>query len=127
MLQRRAARETALKCLYQMEVGGISAEEAMENLGVRDPYVTRLLTKITERREELDERIRPLLKGWKLERLTYLDRAILRIGTYEILFEEEVPDAVAIDEAVELTKKYSDDRSRPFINGILSQLMKEKK
>lgn len=127
MIRRRTAREQVLKCLYQMDVSGAGIEEAVETNGVRDEYALHLLTEIEKHRLEVDEEIKPLLKGWKLERLNVIDRAILRIGTYELLFEEEIPDAVAVDEAVELAKKYSDEKSRIFINGILSAMLKEKR
>lgn len=125
-MKRSTAREKVLKCLYQMEVSGGTVDEAVRSIGVRDPYALHLLTEITNHRLEVDEKIKPLLKGWKLERLNVIDRAILRIGCFELLFEEEVPDAAAVDEAVELAKKYSDETARVFINGILSALLKEK-
>jgi N utilization substance protein B len=128
-MSRRQARETALQCLYQMEMAKISMEEALQNLDLTEinEYTHILVKGVSEHQNHIDDIIRPLLKGWKLERLSCIDRTILRIGAFEIMYMEDIPDAVAIDEAVELAKVFGDEKSRKFVNGVLSSIMKEKK
>jgi N utilization substance protein B len=127
-MNRSVARERALQSLYQIEISKLTAEEAIANVteGENSEYIFKLVKGVETHLAEIDDHIRPLLKGWTIERLSYIDRAILRLGVFELLYEEEVPDPVAIDEAVELAKKYGDDKSSKFINGVLSNLMKDK-
>ena len=73
-------------------------------------------------KDRIDQEIVKHLRGWTLERLSKVDLAILRLATYEILFEDEIPQNVSINEAVELSKRYSEDDSRKFINGVLDAL-----
>lgn len=127
-MNRSEARERALQSLYQIEISKLTAEEAVANVteGENAEYIFKLVKGVETHLAEIDDHIRPLLKGWTIERLSYIDRAILRLGVFELIYEEEVPDPVAIDEAVELAKKYGDDKSSKFINGVLSNLMKDK-
>lgn len=118
----------ALQSLYQIEMAEATTEEAIDNIiteGDRS-YIFHLVNGVMQHRNEIDNTIRPYLKGWTLERISYIDRTILRIGTYELLFEVDLPDLVAINEAVELAKKFGDEKSAKFINGVLSNMMKEK-
>ena len=81
---------------------------------------------IAEKTEELDERINAVSVGWKTSRMNRTDLAILRLAAYEILFDEDIPDKVAINEAVELAKQYGEDESYSFINGVLGQITADK-
>ena len=74
--------------------------------------------------EEIDQKISEKAEGWSLQRLSKSDLAVLRLATYEILFDEEVPDGVAINEAVELAKSYGGDKSYRFVNGVLASIAK---
>ncbi|MEL0135121.1 MAG: transcription antitermination factor NusB, partial [Aquiluna sp.] len=87
-------------------------------------YAETIVTGIKTNREALDSRLQNLSEGWKLERMPYLDRAILRMGAWEILFNPEVPNEVAISEAVNLASELSTEESPKFINGVLARLAK---
>lgn len=128
---RRKARELALKMLYQQETQGEDPLSALEKYTEVFPYkeavvsyAKKLLEGIKEHKGEIDSRIREASKNWRLERMTIVDKNILRIGVYEILYSEDVPPAVAIDEAIELGKKYGCEDSGQFINGILDFIFK---
>ena len=126
MKSRHELRESVFKILFQVENTDLEYRELLE-FEVDDvsgsEYVTRTLDDIFEKKNEIDEIITNNLKGWKLERLSKMDRQILRISTYEILFTD-IPYKVSINEAVELSKKYSEkDDSYKFINGVLKGIV----
>ena len=79
-----------------------------------------------DKKEEIDAVIEKYLKGWKIGRLPKVNLAVLRLAVYEIMFEESVPDSAAVNEAVELAKKYSGDDDYSFINGVLGSFLREK-
>ena len=89
-------------------------------------YARKIVYGLVEKYEEVDDAIDMASHQWKIDRMPTLDRAILRVATWEILFEEQVPDAVAISEAVELAKEYSTEDSSGFINGVLNQIASTK-
>ena len=126
MKSRHELRESVFKILFQVENTDLDYRELLE-FEVDDvsgsEYVTRTLDDILAKKEQIDEIISNNLKGWKLERLSKMDRQILRISTYEILFTD-IPYKVSINEAVELSKKYSEkDDSYKFINGVLKGIV----
>ena len=126
MKSRHELRESVFKILFQVENTDLDYIELLE-FEVDDvsgsEYVTRTLDDIFEKKNEIDEIITNNLKDWKLERLSKMDRQILRISTYEILFTD-IPYKVSINEAVELSKKYSEkDDSYKFINGVLKGIV----
>ena len=126
MKSRHELREAVFKILFQVENTDLDYRELLE-FEVDDvsgsEYVTRTLDDIFAKKEQIDEIISNNLKGWKLERLSKMDRQILRISTYEILFTD-IPYKVSINEAVELSKKYSEkDDSYKFINGVLKGIV----
>ena len=131
---RSRAREAAIKALYQVDVLGESPDdEAIEGLLERErlgsdalAYARSLAKGCLARRDELDRAIAAALEHWELARLAAIDRAILRLGTYELLFAADVPAKVTINEAIELAKKYSTPKSGSFINGILDRLWHRK-
>lgn len=88
-------------------------------------YAIKIVKTFIENREEIDNKIKEYSKGWDVSRLIKIDRDILRIAIAEILYFEDVPESVSIDEAVELAKKYSEPESSKFINGILAQMVKK--
>jgi transcription antitermination factor NusB len=131
-LRRRKARELALKMLYQMELNGDDAETALLRYCEIFPYQKEivdysrfLLVGIVKEQRRLDEQIERASEHWKLSRFTYVDKNILRIGVYELLFSPDVPPKVAIDEAIEMGKKFGSEDSKDFINGILDRILKE--
>ena len=126
MKSRHELRESVFKILFQVENTDLDYRELLE-FEVDDvsgsEYVTRTLDDIFAKKEQIDEIISNNLKGWKLERLSKMDRQILRISTYEILFTD-IPYKVSINEAVELSKKYSEkEDSYKFINGVLKGIV----
>ncbi len=133
MTQRRLARESAVEILYRVELVGDEPESTIQEILLRrnpseeaETYLRRLITAIENNRTEIDDCLRRHLKRWRLERLTYLDRAILRVGCAEILYFHDVPPKVAINEAVEIAKKFGDDQAGKFVNGVLDSIYKEK-
>lgn len=133
MTQRRLARESAVEVLYRLELVGDEPEATIQEILLRrnpseeaETYLRRLINTIENNRPEIDDCLRRHLKRWRLERLTYLDRAILRVGCAELLYFSDVPPKVAINEAVEIAKKFGDDRAGKFVNGVLDSIYKEK-
>jgi transcription antitermination factor NusB len=131
-VRRRKARELALKMLYQMELNGDDAETALRRYCEIFPYRSDivdysrfLLVGITGQQQRLDQYIEKASEHWKLSRFTYVDKNVLRIGTYELLFSPDVPPKVAIDEAIELGKKFGGEDSKDFINGILDRILRD--
>ncbi len=123
MATRRQAREEALRALFQRDfTGEVDPEERP-----RDPYALELLRGVEAHQAEIDRLIEERAEGWRLERLHSVDRNLLRLAIYELLHgPADVPPEVAIDEAVELAKKYGTERSPAFINAILDRIYKDK-
>ncbi len=88
-------------------------------------YITNKAKNILNHKDEIDKQIEAVSNKWKVERMDKVDKAILRLAYYEIKMDEDIPDRVAVNEAVELSKKYSSDASPKFINGILSNFVEE--
>ncbi|MGB3933041.1 MAG: transcription antitermination factor NusB [bacterium] len=132
---RRIAREQALKAFYQMDVARATPEEAFhtvtEGLALKEENkgsLQELIWGMWEKREKIDELIDRFAVDWTVERLSRVDRAVLRLAVYELLYCPDIPASVSINEAVELCKKYSGPQSGPFVNGILgaiNRLLKE--
>lgn len=127
-MQRRAAREFVLTALYRREFVATPLGEMLEDVEPGDQlgYIERLYNGILERQPEIDALLGERTVGWKFERLALLDRNILRVGTYELLYCDDIPAEVALDEAVELAKKYGTEQARSFVNGILDRIWKDK-
>jgi transcription antitermination protein NusB len=131
-LRRRKARELALKMLYQGELNGEDAEAALEDYCKIFPYqhdiveyTLLLLSGVKKEKRKLDDYIEKASEHWKLNRITYVDRGILRTAIFEMLFSSDVPTKVAIDEALELAKKFGTEESKDFVNGILDRILKD--
>lgn len=123
---RKQAREGTMKLLYQMEINEDYSEEALaiylENFSFDDlekEYLIDALTQVKENQEIIDKHIEANLEGWNLSRLAKVDLSVLRIAIYEILYREDIPVEVSINEAIETVKKYSTEDSFKFINGVL--------
>lgn len=131
-LSRRKVREVLLQLIFQMDFHREHFEESAFSFLEEQPlsdvdrsFAESYLRTLLENRERIDEKIIKNLKGWTLNRLSKIDLTILRLGTYEILLEDDIPKQVSINEALEMAKKYSEDKSRKFINGVLDAIAKE--
>ncbi|WP_434811217.1 transcription antitermination factor NusB [Microbacterium sp. bgisy189] len=132
MSARSKARKRALDILYQSDVRGddlpttLAAEaKRAANEPAREAswlYAREIVDGVIDNRDEIDEQITTFSKDWPLSRMPAVDRAVLRIGVWEILFNDQVPSAVAIDEAVELAKEFSTDGSGSFVHGVLARI-----
>ncbi len=131
-MRRRKARELALRMLYQFETNGNDPEHALARYCESFPYqqdivsyADSILSGVKQEREKIDAYIERACDNWKLGRITYVDKGIMRLSIYEMLFSPDVPPKVAIDEAIELAKKYGSEDSGEFINGVLDRIMKD--
>jgi N utilization substance protein B len=124
--RRSRAREYALSALYEARTKGVDARAVLDAFVVTpDPLVRLLVEGVADHEPDLDEIIARYASGWSLERMPTLDLLILRLATFELRNRAEVPIAVAIDEAVELAKRFSTDDSGRFINGVLASIARE--
>jgi N utilization substance protein B len=118
---RREARERALALLYEAEAKSQAPAEVVAALPVEaEPFAVELVVGVGEHVDEVDAMIRAYAKGWSLERMPSIDRQLLRIGVYELMFRPDVPTGAVINEAVSLAKSFSTDDSPRFVNGLLS-------
>lgn len=131
-MRRRKSRELALRMLYQLETNSSNPELALENYCNIFPYqqdvvdyAGSLMLGVKKDRGIIDTYIQDASEHWKINRIAFVDKNILRIGIYEMLFSEDVPPKVAIDEAIELAKKYGNEDSGNFINGVLDRVFKD--
>ncbi len=123
---RRESRERALTLLYEADLKGESPGAVLDAQPVPpDAFTAALVRGVSECLGELDELIRRFSRGWSLERMPVVDRALLRIALFELAHLPDVPKGVVISEAVELAKQYSTDDSGRFINGMLSAIALE--
>ncbi len=130
MKKRTRARELALQFLYQLDLRGEALlPEAREFVGSeeRDAETTRFALRLVqgshEHRAEIDQMIQSVAQNWNISRMAVVDRNVLRLATYELVHCPDVPPKVAINEAIELGKRYSTQNSGAFINGILDKIM----
>jgi transcription antitermination protein NusB len=129
IMKRRTAREKALQALFQIDVSNTDPSSAIEHVlegEAGDDYLTKLVLGVVEQKNEIDPFIKENLEKWTMDRLATVDRNLLRIAIYELLyFRNEIPENVILDEAIEIAKIYGDEQSSRFINGVLSKV-KEK-
>jgi transcription antitermination protein NusB len=130
---RSKARRRALEILYEAEVRGDAPAEVLdrriresEHRLAEQDFMERLVEGVAERRERIDELITTYAVGWTLDRMPIVDRNVLRLGAYELLWSDDVPDGVAVSEAVALATELSTDESPKFVNGLLSRLLELK-
>ncbi|MBC5627522.1 transcription antitermination factor NusB [Clostridium sp. NSJ-6] len=132
-MKRQKSREIAMELLFGMALSKNSYEETIENF-VEDygmdlttidlDYVKEAVKVVNDNLSKIDEIITESLVNWKLDRISKVNLTILRLAVAEMLYVEDVPEKVAINEAIELTKKYSDEKSVSFINGVLDKAFK---
>ena len=133
MRKRTQSREWALKILYQLEITGKPLaeviEEFIQNEEAQDKEVgdfcKQLVIGVQEKLEPINQKIAQYVTNWEFERIAIIDRNILRLGIFELLYVAEVPPKVSINEAVELAKKYGDLDSSKFVNGVLDNIHKK--
>lgn len=129
MKKRTRARELALQFLYQADLVQKPLEESDDFLREeeRDPetrkFAQRLIQGTLEGRDEIDDVIQKVAQNWNISRMAVVDRNVLRLATYELLNCQDIPPKVAINEAIEIGKRYSTQNSGAFINGILDRIM----
>ncbi|MGO1368808.1 MAG: transcription antitermination factor NusB [Senegalia sp. (in: firmicutes)] len=128
---RRIARESTMKLLYQLELNKSFDKDIIdvffeENEFTEDEklYIENTVDNIEENITTIDETIEKYIKGWKKERLSKVDLAMLRIAVYEILYRDDIPTQVSINESIEISKKYSSEESSKFINGVLGSFVR---
>jgi N utilization substance protein B len=123
---RREARERALGLCYELEVRDLGVDALIEQQPAPpDEYAVQLVRGVQAHSADVDALLRKFSEHWSLERMPVVDRAVLRLGAYELGWEPDVPSAVVISEAVELAKQYSTKDSGRFVNGLLSRIAGE--
>jgi transcription antitermination protein NusB len=130
---RHQARKRAVDLLFEAEARGLSPAEvvdvrtalaeANQDVAALYPYTAAATLGVGEHAAHIDDLISSHLQGWTLDRLPAVDRAILRVAVWELLYADDVPEPVAVDEAVQLAKELSTDESPGFVNGVLGQVM----
>ena len=129
MSARSKARKRALDLLYASEMRNRSTDEALDqqsDAGPVNDYTVELVRGVTEHRARLDEVISSYAQGWTLDRMPAVDRNVLRMATFEVLYVDDVPDAVAVSEALHLVRDLSTDESPAFVNGVLGNIVRNK-
>jgi len=131
MAARSKARKRALDILFEAEIRGIPVPGLLDERTAAAsppvaPYAAELVRGVQAHRAQIDELLSAHAEGWTLDRMPAVDRNILRIGTFELLWQDDVPDAVAISEAVALARELSTDGSPAFVNGLLARLLELK-
>lgn len=125
---RRKSRIDAIVMLYQSDLLNRSAREILQRELLLekkiDEFTLKLVTGVEEHREEIDKLIMDVVENWTLERIAVVDRNILRVAIYEMLYEDEIPPKVSIDEAIEISKRLGEkDETPKFVNGILGKIL----
>jgi N utilization substance protein B len=130
---RTKARSRALDILFEADQRGLNAGQLLEerladpeSRASNNPYTATLVRGVVSRWRDIDAALTDYSQGWTLERMPAVDRAILRVGAWEILYNDEIPDAVAISEAVNLATDLSTDESPSFVNGLLARIAEVK-
>ena len=128
-MSRKSARAAAVQMVYEHMLGGEGGEETLRGLIEFSPeeddqaYIDSLLAGVEARGAELDAQIEKCLKGWTLDRIAKVDRAVLRVAAYELCHDRKTPDAVVINEAVALAQRFDSPTAAKFVNGVLSTLL----
>ncbi|MBD2847297.1 transcription antitermination factor NusB [Paenibacillus sp. IB182496] len=140
-MKRRLAREIAIQSLYQMEMNEVGADEAVDMLLAEiqednelnvdrtdiqdiDAYLRELVSGVVTHKQPIDDLLQQYLTGWQLDRLSRVDRQVLRLAGYEMMYRTDVPPKAAINEAIELAKHFGTEESGKFVNGVLGRLIR---
>ncbi|MDU0199849.1 MULTISPECIES: transcription antitermination factor NusB [Paenibacillus] len=141
-MKRRVARELAVQSLYQIQMNEATPQEAVqiavheaENDNetqldfkgdkINSAYIVELVEGTYSNKVRIDELLEEYLKGWAMDRLSRIDREVLRLAVYEMLYRDDVPPKVVVNEAIDLAKHYGTDESGKFVNGVLGKMIKE--
>ncbi|MFL0166809.1 transcription antitermination factor NusB [Clostridium beijerinckii] len=133
-MNRKLSREKAMELLFGMTLSKDTMEDVVEAFvenyegDIKEidlTYVKQVLIGVNNNKEAIDKVIQDNLHNWKIERISKVNLSILRIATYELLYDKEVPRGVAINEALEITRRYSDEKSVSFINGVLDKIKQD--
>ena len=141
-MKRRLAREIAVQSLYHMEMNEVKAQEAVrmliaeatgeneseveiKNVDQAEEFVLELVNGTWSRKEEIDRVLSDYLKGWQISRLSKVDRQVLRLAVYEMVYRDDVPGKVAVNEAIEVAKHFGTGESGKFVNGVLGKMVHE--
>ncbi|MFC0522662.1 transcription antitermination factor NusB [Pontibacillus salicampi] len=128
-MNRHTAREKAFQAIFQMDMNEATPEEAIQNvmeeeeLPVHDAFVNQLVFGVAEHKETIDQKITDHLEKWSFNRIASVEKTLLRMAVYELDYEEDIPEKVTLNEAVELAKVFGDDKSGSFVNGVLSKMI----
>ncbi|NGQ94707.1 transcription antitermination factor NusB [Brevibacillus sp. SYP-B805] len=130
-MKRRTAREKAVQCLFQIDMADVQLDDAIamvleENDETDTEYMRYLVKNTLQHLPEIDAEIKKYLRGWQLERIANVDRAILRLAFFELMHVAEIPEKVVLNEAIELAKLFSDEQSYRFVNGVLSSYLQNR-
>jgi N utilization substance protein B len=141
-MKRRVAREIAIQSLYQIEMNEVSPKEAsdiaiheaendneaqlsIDNEKITPASIYELVDGTYGHKSQIDELLADYLKGWQMDRLSRIDREVLRLAVYEMLYRTDVPPKVVVNEAIDLAKHFGTDESGKFVNGVLGKMIKE--
>lgn len=128
-MKRTQARQKALQALFQLDSTELSIEEAighaLEEEQTSNAFLEQLVRGTTEKLQEIDAALEQKLENWTLSRLPKIERTVLRLAVYELLFEEATPNKVVMNEAIELCKMFGDEKSSKFVNGVLSKFTEQ--
>ena len=135
MRKRTMARESALKILYAIDITKDAPDKAINNFWLSQDkaaqevrnYADDIVLGVCNNRDRIDELVSECATNWELGRMAVIDRNILRLGAYELIFMDEIPPKVAINEAIDIAKRYGDKDSGKFVNGVLDKINKEKR
>ncbi|WP_164218079.1 transcription antitermination factor NusB [Virgibacillus sp. YIM 98842] len=126
-MNRHTARKKAFQILFQLDINDNDPDQAIHDFledGVSDPYLTMIVKGVADNKTKLDKVIADHLENWSIQRIASVEKNILRIAVYEILYSDDIPVNVSINEAVELGHIFGDEKSGKFINGVLSKIKK---
>ncbi|GKU79648.1 transcription antitermination factor NusB [Paenibacillus sp. L3-i20] len=141
-MKRRLSREITVSSLYQLEMNEVTPSEAIDMLmeelrqeneieadpsevGSTDEFVRELVNGVLENKQVIDGMLQQYLTGWQVDRLSRVDRQVLRLACYEMVFRDDVPPVAAINEAIEVAKHFGTEESGKFVNGVLGKLLQE--
>ncbi|MFC0299333.1 transcription antitermination factor NusB [Virgibacillus soli] len=129
-MNRHKAREKAFQILFPLDINELEVKDEINNQEdaelVSSEFLQELVKGVIQNKQAIDQYISESLKNWTIDRIATVEKTILRIATYEIIFREDIPVGVSINEAVELAKVFGDEKSSKFINGVLSNIIKDK-
>lgn len=126
-MKRHEARAKALQVLFQLDSTELPVEEAIEHVleeQETDAFLEQLVRGTVEHKEQIDAALEEKLENWTLSRLPKIERTVLRLSVYELLYMQDAPERVVLNEAIELCKVYGDEKSSKFVNGVLSKFTK---